>query len=228
MDTSQSSHHDIEGVYTYTVNEHTIAHERWQLSLQNDSHILVRSLFAIEGRTVFGMDAQFDDAGNPHTFEGQMHEHSGIISTSLQFNDHTITGVADGQQIATALTESVYLWSESVALRTGLCRAIARSTTDETTLSICRIGVLDQQLRKLTPYLLHAQAFVVGEETVELIMADIKSTHVIFEWEHSPPQHVWFDQLQIPIQWYWVTRDAGGESAAHHYRLTRYSHAISD
>lgn len=227
MDTAQTSQHAIEGMYTYTVNERTIAHERWQMNPQPDSLSLVRSLFAIENQTLFGMDAQIDLAGNPQLFDGQLHERTGIRTTSLRFHDGVIDGEADGQQVAISLTSPVLLWSESVALRTGLCRAVARSTSSEMNFSVCRISVLDQQLRKLTPYVIDIQAFVVGEEVVELIMADIQTTHVLFEWEHAPPQHVWFDQLQIPVQWYWVGHDASGESLAHHYRLTRYSQAIN-
>jgi hypothetical protein len=168
-------------------------------------------------------------AGTPTLVEARVNTPNGELRGQYAWQGGVLNGQlarpgAAPQPLQLALPPGTLPLPEAIALRWLVGRALDLASENEQAVSLCLIPIAEEGGAPLEPRLVTASATVLGQETVELLMADVLATRVLLEWPGMPPQHAWFDAHRFPVQWAWVGHaGAGGPGMSHTMTLTRYA-----
>jgi hypothetical protein len=215
-----------QGIFSYTVDDRPRASETWRMSRLPDDRLHIQSLTGAGQQIFYGMDVLVGAGGVVDEIHLRVQGQDGERQAALRFEGDGVRGQVTGpqgaRQIALALPVGALPYTESIAPRMVLGRALDFSREDDQPLDLCIVPVMGERGAPLEPALAHASAAVLGSEEVELLMANVAATHVVFDVPGNPPQHAWFDERRFPVRWYWVGHQADGSAAAHELSLVRY------
>jgi hypothetical protein len=218
-----------KGVYDYTLDDRPRAKEMWQVARLEDGRVHIQTMLGTGQEIFYGTDVILDTTGaiehvqvRIQDKQGKQGEHTG----SYQIEGQILRGelVANGKTtpVEVTLPEHALILTECIAARSVIGQALDLTSDAEQPLSLCLLPVLSEYYAPLQPVLVEATATSLGAESVDLLMAPVTATHVLLEWSGHPPQHVWFDENGMPVQWYWLGRNPEGGSIVHEYALSRH------
>lgn len=217
-----------EGMYSYTVDDRSRAAEVWRLYRLDDDRLHMQTLLGVGQQILYGMDLRTSPDGTSSELMARLHDQGSERLVRLAYEPGHVQGAVqdtNGQHaIDLTVPAAALLFPAAIATRFSLGRSLDLSTENEQSHALVVVPVLDAPHKPaLQPYVVQAQATVLGPEAVDLLMATVTASHVLIEWPDHPPQHAWLDERRFPIQWSWVEQDAHGVSATHTYSLTRYA-----
>ncbi|MBA3823415.1 MAG: hypothetical protein H0X24_05830 [Ktedonobacterales bacterium] len=218
-----------EGIYDYTLDDRSFAKEIWRITRLDDAQTHLQTILSTEGQIRFGIDLLLDAGGLPTDMEARVNTPEGEVRGHYVFSAGGVQGQiarpgAAATPVQLALPANTLPLPESIAMRWLIGQAINLADENEQALTICLIPIAEEGGTPLEPRLVAARATVLGQETVELLMADVGATRVLLEWPGMPPQHAWFDARRFPVQWAWVGHaGAAGAGMSHTMSLTRYA-----
>ena len=214
-----------EGIFDYTIADHPHAKEIWRMTQRPDSRIHMQSLLGSGQQPFFGIDLLLSPHYVSQELRAQIEGSTGEYSVALAFMAEGVRGQLtnpNGQQaIDIAAPTGTIPVPDSMAMRYLIGRAIDFTTPAEQTLSLCLVPILDEHYPPLQPVPVMAHITVLGEESVDLLMATVTAKHVLIEWPNHAPQHGWFDERHFPVQWSWTGHNAQGGTVAHEFQLSR-------
>lgn len=218
-----------EGIYDYTLDDRSFAKEIWRITRLDDDQTHLQTILSTEGQIRYGIDLLLDAALVPTTMEARVNTPEGEVRGRYGFSAGAVQGQiarpgAAAAPMQLAVPAQTLPLPESIAMRWLIGRALNLTDENEQALSLCLIPIAEEGGPPLEPRLVAARATVLGQETVDLLMADVPATRVLLEWPGMPPQHAWFDARRFPVQWAWVGHaGAGGAGMSHAMSLTRYA-----
>jgi len=218
-----------EGIYDYTLDDRSFAKEIWRITRRDDEQVHLQTILSTDQQIRYGIDLLLDATGAPTVVEVRVNTADGEIRGQYGFSAGGMRGQiarpgAAATPVQLALPAGTLPLPESIAIRWLLGRTLNLADENEQALALCLIPIAEEGGMPLEPRLVTARATVLGQETVELLMADVPAIRVLLEWPGMPPQHAWFDARGFPVQWAWVGHaNAGGAGMAHTMSLTRYA-----